>query len=332
MRYPEKLLTISVAAYNVQSYIEKLLMSLIVPEALEYLDIIIINDGSTDKTAAIGYRYAEKYPESFRVINKPNGGWGSTVNEGIRKAKGRYFKILDADDWFPTENMSAFLQFLKGASSDLILTPYYEADDQTEKIADIKGLRLKAVAGRVHKAFGHLPHGTPLDMHGVTARTEFLREANIAITEKCYYADLEFVIKVVNCCKSIEVFPFPTYVYRIARKGQSVSNEGFAQHYRDNLKILKKLLFYCETQLSCEDNREVFIRRMEEAVHGQYWAFLCAKPSPARKKELKEFDCWLKDNYRSYYKNCKWKKIRILRITGFCGYMQMARLHQWRQM
>lgn len=88
MDYPEKILTISIAAYNVQQYLDKLLASLVAPEVLDDLEVLVIDDGSADKTADIALKYVKRYPESFRLIRKENGGWGSTVNCGIRTSKG----------------------------------------------------------------------------------------------------------------------------------------------------------------------------------------------------------------------------------------------------
>ena len=67
-----------------------------------HIEVLIINDGSTDNTACIAARYPEKYPEIFRLVNKENGGHGSAVNCGISEAKGKYFKTVDGDDWVDT--------------------------------------------------------------------------------------------------------------------------------------------------------------------------------------------------------------------------------------
>ena len=202
MDYPEKILTISIAAYNVQQCLDKLHASLVAPEVLDDLEVLVIDDGSADKTADIALKYVKRYPESFRLIRKENGGWGSTVNCGIRTSKGKYFKLFDGDDWFPTENMENFILFLKKAKSDLIFTPFYEADDRTERITGIKGDILKSVTG-TFESFARLPQGSPLAMHGMTVSTKFLRKNKIHVTENCFYADFEFVIKTVNCCQSI---------------------------------------------------------------------------------------------------------------------------------
>ena len=120
----EKTLSISIAAYNVEEFLKNTLDSLVAPEIMDDIEVLIIDDGSKDNTAAIGKEFVDKYPNSFKVISKPNGGYGSTINAAIDAATGQYFKTLDGDDWYDTENLVRFVKDLKNMSADLILTPF----------------------------------------------------------------------------------------------------------------------------------------------------------------------------------------------------------------
>ena len=84
----EKILTITIPSYNVEAYLEECLESFVNSEVMEEIEVLVVNDGSSDSTAEIAQRYADKYPETFRLINKENGGHGSTINTGIKEAKG----------------------------------------------------------------------------------------------------------------------------------------------------------------------------------------------------------------------------------------------------
>ncbi len=95
----EKLLTIVVPAYNVEKYIKNCLDSFIDLSVLRSLEILIVDDGSTDSTASLAHTYEQKYPYSFKVLSKENGGHGSTINYAIPRATGKYFKVVDGDDW-----------------------------------------------------------------------------------------------------------------------------------------------------------------------------------------------------------------------------------------
>ena len=93
-----KVLTVSIAAYNMESYIRQTLNSLIVPEILEKIEVLVVDDGGTDGTLAIAKEYETKYPITFHAIHKENGGYGSVINKSIELATGKYFKQLDGDD------------------------------------------------------------------------------------------------------------------------------------------------------------------------------------------------------------------------------------------
>ena len=102
-----KLLTVTVPCYNSEQYMEKCIESLL--PGGEDVEIIIVDDGSTDRTGEIADRYAEEYPSMVRVIHKENGGHGSAVNAGIENATGIYFKVVDSDDWV---NKDSYLRIL----------------------------------------------------------------------------------------------------------------------------------------------------------------------------------------------------------------------------
>ena len=134
----EKTLSISIAAYNVEEFLKNTLDSLVAPEIMDDIEVLIIDDGSKDNTAAIGKEFVDKYPNSFKVISKPNGGYGSTINAAIDAATGQYFKTLDGDDWYDTENLVRFVKDLKNMSADLILTPFtmvYEGTGEKQVIS-----------------------------------------------------------------------------------------------------------------------------------------------------------------------------------------------------
>lgn len=95
----EKILTVSVAAYNVEKTIARTLDSCCADGVREQLEVIIVNDGSKDGTVDVVRSYCKRYPDTFKLIDKENGGYGSTLNCSIRAATGKYFKPLDGDDW-----------------------------------------------------------------------------------------------------------------------------------------------------------------------------------------------------------------------------------------
>ena len=93
----DKILTISIAAYNVEKFLRSTLNSLCEQTVIEDLEIFVVDDGSTDETLCIAQEYEKKFPDSFFAVHKENGGYGSTVNYSIAHATGKYFKLLDGD-------------------------------------------------------------------------------------------------------------------------------------------------------------------------------------------------------------------------------------------
>lgn len=121
----EKILTIVIPTYNMQDYLHRCLDSLIVPEEqMQLLEVLVVNDGSKDNSSVIAHEYQNKYPDTFRVIDKENGNYGSCVNRGLREATGKYIKILDADDWFDNVTLALYLIYLTALDVDLVLTDF----------------------------------------------------------------------------------------------------------------------------------------------------------------------------------------------------------------
>ena len=120
-----KLLTLSIAAYNAEKYIRNALNSLVDESILDALEVFVIDDGGIDSTLDIAREYERNYPHTFHAVHKENGGFGSTVNYSIANATGKYFKLLDADDWYETEGVVSLVQFLGETDDDLIVIPYY---------------------------------------------------------------------------------------------------------------------------------------------------------------------------------------------------------------
>ena len=114
----EKILTVVVPTYNAEKYLRDNLESFEIPELMQDLEILIVNDGSTDHSLEIAREYAERYPDTYRVITKENGGHGSGINCGIEYALGTYFKVVDADDWVGREAFVSLVRTLKTSDAD----------------------------------------------------------------------------------------------------------------------------------------------------------------------------------------------------------------------
>ena len=323
----EKILSVSIAAYNVQDTLAEALVPFTAEGISEYVDVMIVNDGSTDNTAAIASEYVNQYPDTFRLISKANGGWGSTLNVGVQEAKGKYFKQLDGDDFFSPENLNMFLKKLSSTNSDMVYTPFVSFDHQTGGILRI--------IGGLEGAYETFPINQEIPikwcrgflpaMHTITVKTSLLQKINIDITEHCFYTDVEFLLKVVNNCESITFFDFPIYYYRLARSGQSMSLEGVRKHYRDHQKMLLKMLDYFDKNVTDDYKKEMIGERLLGACNMQYLFYFALKCTKKQKKELIEYDEQLRQEYPEFYLRLNGHQISLLRKLNFCGYKIIAK-------
>ena len=315
----EKTLSISIAAYNVEEFLKNTLDSLVAPEIMDDIEVLIIDDGSKDNTAAIGKEFVDKYPNSFKVISKPNGGYGSTINAAIDAATGQYFKTLDGDDWYDTENLVRFVKDLKNMSADLILTPFtmvYEGTGEKQVISMERKYQEKNIT------FEQLPEAlySKIKMHSVTYKTSILKENNIRIGEHCFYTDIEYISFPIVYVNDVNFLDYSIYQYRIGLEGQSVSDEGFRKHYKDHLRVVDRILeFYTinkENGLSKEKATFLF-NILKALINTQYGIFFKLDNTEQTKHELIAFDTKLKQTNSMFYESAKGKRVVLLRKLKF---------------
>lgn len=227
-----KLLTVAVPAYNIEKYLAQCLDSVINEE----LEVLVVNDGSTDNTEAVAKEYERRYPGVFRVITKQNGGWGSGINRAIDEASGEYFVNLDSDDWFDAEGLKVLLHNLRNHKVDLVLAPGFEHSMKSGREWPIQFPK-NCVYGCEIQADELLPS---LDffftVHSLVIRTEILKRNKIRIDE-CFYTDMELLAFPIPYVDTVFIQKEPLYIYRVDRDGQSVSLASRAKHPDDMERV-----------------------------------------------------------------------------------------------
>ena len=183
MTTSEKVVTISIAAYNMEKYIRKTLDSLLDERVIDDLEVLIVDDGGTDGTLAIAEEYAAKYPDSIFPVRKENGGYGSVLNYTVPRAKGKYFRVLDGDDWLKTENLYDWVQLLKTLDVDLVFSPYEKIFVNNGEVIHLD-ICEDMPAGEY--SFQEIKISNGVFNAGMTFRTEILKVASIKLTEIVY--------------------------------------------------------------------------------------------------------------------------------------------------
>lgn len=179
-----KILTVTIPSYNTEKYIDECLPYLIDERIISDIEILIVSDGSKDNTVSVAQKWADKYPDSIRVIDKENGGHGSTINRGILEATGKYFKVVDGDDWVVTENFVKLVDYLKQVEVDIINNPYLEHNEETTVETPMMNLEIPARNIVEHDQVVEQIKIPP--MHTITYRTSILKDNEIKIDEKCF--------------------------------------------------------------------------------------------------------------------------------------------------
>ena len=229
-----KILTISVAAYNMEKYLVDCMDSLVNSDAINQMEIIIVDDGSKDRTSKIAQLYVNKYPNSVKLISKSNGGYGSTINASLAVAQGKFFKQLDGDDYLITDNIPEYLRILNSTNADVVYTVgEYRYEDKSP--TDYYDCHLKP--GNAMYAPHDVAGKINLQLHCATFRTSMLRKANINLPEHCMYTDSP--LSLLGFCNAQTVLSTPLHLYcsRIGRPGQTVSDDGYRKYIDDYIQV-----------------------------------------------------------------------------------------------
>lgn len=259
-----KLLTIVIPTYNMQDYLRRCLDSLILKdsEQMNQLEILVINDGSKDNSSAIAHEYEAKYPNTFRVIDKENGNYGSCVNRGLKEATGKYIKILDADDWLDTRAFPKYLEALQQIDVDLILTAYSIVDAESMKVSVAYKPNLQK--SRIYKySVCGIDEVGVYTMHAVTYRTNLLCDINYLQTEGISYTDSEWVHLPLYAVKTMCYIDLNGYQYLVGREGQTMDSKVMMRTINHH-EIIARSLIENEEKHPSEGFSHVTIQRQIE--------------------------------------------------------------------
>ncbi len=243
-----KLLSITVPCYNSAAYMERCVDSLL--KGGEDVEIIIVNDGSSDETPAIADRYAKEYPTIIKAVHKENGGHGSAVNAGIDRASGLYFKVVDSDDWVKEEAYLKILETLRELTGgervlDMLISNFvYEKTGENRH----KVMRFKH-ALPVDEMFTwedvkHFHKGQYILMHSVIFRTKLLRECGLKLPDHTFYVDNLYVFEPLPFVRNMYYLDVNFYRYYIGREDQSVNEEVMIGRIDQQITVNKLMIDY----------------------------------------------------------------------------------------
>lgn len=240
-----KLLTFAIPCYNSEAYMEKCIDSILVGG--EDVEILIVNDGSKDRTAEIADEYARRFPSIVRAIHQENGGHGEAVNTGIRNATGIYFKVVDSDDWVDENAYRQVLDKLRSLvrsenNIDMFLANY---------VYEKEGARHKKVMRQIGfprdevftwSDIHHFYKGHYILMHSVIYRTQLLQKCGLELPKHTFYVDNIYVYKPLSMVKTMYYMDVDFYRYYIGREDQSVNEKVMIGRIDQQIKVNKIMI------------------------------------------------------------------------------------------
>lgn len=249
-----KLLTIIVPCFNSEEYLSRCLDSLVTGG--DEVEVIVVDDGSVDRTGEIAEKYARWFPEIVTVVHKENGGHGSGVNTGLRLARGKYFKVVDSDDWLEAAAYRKLLKQIKmwsaiEVSPDLVICnyTYNHLDEGTEKEMNYRNVfpERQTCTWDEIKSFRPSQY---LIMHALVYRTDVLKKSRLVLPEHMFYVDNIFAYYPLTYVETLYYMDINLYQYYLGREDQSVNEKVLISRIEQQIKVTKIVA-------ECVDLREV---------------------------------------------------------------------------
>ena len=221
----EKLLSVIVPVYKVEAFINKCLDSLVLDdtEQMKRLEVIIVNDGTPDRSAELSREYVKRYPETFRQIDKENGGHGSAWNVGVKEATGKYVRFLDSDDWFT--NLDRLLNDLADCNADIVISPLVQ-----EFILEGRSVtyapppaqsRLSSIEHSIRESSDWVY--TRASFWACTYKADILKPLQPLFAEKIMYDDTILYWTSLVYGRTYTTLDYPVYHYLLGRPWQTMS-------------------------------------------------------------------------------------------------------------
>lgn len=242
-----KTITFVVPAYNMETYLSRCIDSLIAAQCIDDIEVLIVDDGSSDNTPQIADTYEQQYPGIVRAIHQENKGHGGAVNAGVAAAAGMYVKVVDSDDWIGPEALERVMGLLRAQAAsdapiDLLVTDY---------VYDKVGKRIKHVVDfkRVMKPnrvltwddLGRFNVAQYMIMHALTFRTDVVRASGMKLPEHTFYVDFIYSYQPFPWVKTLLYLDVPFYHYFIGREGQSVQTDVMIRRV-DQLQLVNRCM------------------------------------------------------------------------------------------
>ena len=315
-----KYITFTIPSYNSQEYMRHVIDNLVAVG--DDIEVIIVNDGSTDDTGKIADEYQTKYPTIVKAIQKENGGHGSGVMAGLHNASGLFYKVVDSDDWVETSDVITMVDLIKKHLSenidiDLYITNYvYEhaADNSQFSMNYRKYLPIDTVFS--WNDIKRIGLETVFLMHSLMYRTEKLRESGMNLPNHTFYVDDIYAYVPLPFMKNLYYHDLDFYHYFIGRADQSINYDTMCKRYEQQMRVFK-IMF--------ESNSLEHLKTFPKHLYQYMWQFLMIigavtfmtiigtkEDKETRKKVFKDFQVELKSIDKKLFNKLRYRSLLII--------------------
>jgi len=318
----QKILTVVVPVYNVEKYLKRCLDSILIDSILNNLEVIVVNDGSKDNSIDIVREYEKRYPNTIIVIDKENGGHGSTINSALKIASGKYFRVIDSDDWVNSRDFEIFVGKIQDIDCDLIITNYrkeYVYQGESELLTYPKLLEGKTY--KFDKFDLQDLMGEYFVMANSTYKTSLLKESKVHLFEKTFYVDMQYNTEAIKNVKEFVYLDLDIYRYYIGRKDQSMNMDNFVKNKQSHDRVMRFLIEdYVQNKKGYSSNKQKYLQMIISYMLYTHYSIYCIYDKDKRKaiSEIRDFDKYLfsKDE-ELYNKIGEYELIRFNRKYNF---------------
>ncbi len=311
----EKLLSVIIPSYNMENYLPQCLDSLLIPE-LNRIEILVINDGSKDRTSDIAHEYESRYPGSIRVIDKENGNYGSCINVGLKVLTGKYVKILDADDSFDKDSFVKYVEFLGKTDTDAVINNHIVVNPGNKVKGTHSYDKLTPYKCMLVDDMMDIFPFQEISMHDIAYKSSIFKELAYHQTEGISYTDDEWIFSPFSKINSVVYYPLPLYRYLLGRDGQTVNEITLQRNiHHISITLLRMLeIYHGATRLGAFQDK--YLKERIERKTVMLYTICILTNQKNIKFDLSKFDTELKGMYPDLYRLIEGFSIRALMLMN----------------
>lgn len=319
-----KLLSVAIPSYNSQDYLHHAVESLL-PGGDE-VEILIVDDGSKDRTAEIADEYERRYPGIVRAIHQENGGHGTAVMTGIREATGLYYKVVDSDDWVDADAYPRILETLRAHAQeqeqiDLLVSNFiYDKVGAHHKHVMRYGNALPE--GRVlgWDDVGRFLMGQYILMHSVIYRTALLKECDLNLPKHTFYVDELYVYVPMRHVEKLLYLNADFYHYFIGRSDQSVQEDVMIRRIDQQILVNRLMFERVDLEAVTHRRQRAYMRNYLEIITTVSSILLIRSGTEENLRKKEALWSEIRDKYPRVYRSLRWRPMGIvLHLPGKLG-------------